>query len=287
MKKIHLLVCLFFLFTANIFAQNQSRDVIWLKSGSVIKGQIIEQVINEYVLIDIGTGTATKIPIESIQKITKEIVGSNNDAQTGFHVDKFERTPIKPKVYIDKQTRIVASFGIGLGVYGDATSQVNDAYGPEMVSEVSIGYYHKKFMLSGLSSFVYGEPMYALSLGLDGRYFFSEAKRTKSYVFGQVGYTMSVISEQDLSDYHWRLTVDQVHGGKQLAVGFGVLTKQTETNKFGFYWQLGYHHHTLKVTGNYRTGGDWWDPIGPITWERVEKAPMIYNRLRIVGGFYF
>ena len=72
MKKVLLLVAIFFLSVFSAFAQKYE-DVVYLKNGSIIHGIIIEQVINESLKIQTRDGNVFVFDIADVQKITKEI----------------------------------------------------------------------------------------------------------------------------------------------------------------------------------------------------------------------
>nr|MBS9774853.1 hypothetical protein [Tenacibaculum sp.] len=73
MKKVFLLTISIMLFSNIIFAQENNRDVVYLKNGSIIKGYIIEQVPNKTMTIQTIDGSTFVYPIDEIKKITKEI----------------------------------------------------------------------------------------------------------------------------------------------------------------------------------------------------------------------
>jgi hypothetical protein len=62
-----------FLFTMYT-AQAQSKDVVYLKNGSVIKGEIIEQVPNSLIKIQTADGSIFNCSYSDIEKITKESI---------------------------------------------------------------------------------------------------------------------------------------------------------------------------------------------------------------------
>jgi len=71
-------VVLFVLFLLHIlladavFSQNQTKDVVYLKNGSVIKGDIIEQIPNKSIKIETADGNIFVYDFSDIEKITKE-----------------------------------------------------------------------------------------------------------------------------------------------------------------------------------------------------------------------
>jgi hypothetical protein len=60
------------LLVAVVFSQNQSKDVVYLKNGSVIKGDIIEQIPNKSIKIQTSDGNIFVYDFSDIEKIAKE-----------------------------------------------------------------------------------------------------------------------------------------------------------------------------------------------------------------------
>jgi len=65
-----LVLCLFPILSA----QGLSQDVVYLKNGSIIKGQIIEQIPNVTIKIQTRDGSVFVYKIDEIEKITKEFI---------------------------------------------------------------------------------------------------------------------------------------------------------------------------------------------------------------------
>jgi len=57
-------------------------EVVHLKNGDVIKGTIIENVINEYVKIELQGGSILTFPYSDIEKISKETVQKKGNKQS-------------------------------------------------------------------------------------------------------------------------------------------------------------------------------------------------------------
>ncbi len=62
--------------------QQQMRDVVYLKNGSIIKGIIIEQVPNKSIKIQITDGSVFVYTLEEIEKMAKEIDNSANNTNS-------------------------------------------------------------------------------------------------------------------------------------------------------------------------------------------------------------
>ena len=76
MKKYAVLLLLV-VWTTIAFAQQNYQDVVYLKNGSIIRGMIIEQIPNKTIKIETADRSLFVYPIDDVEKITKEAVGSN------------------------------------------------------------------------------------------------------------------------------------------------------------------------------------------------------------------
>jgi hypothetical protein len=85
MKK---LICLIFLILSVapfVYAQDHQEDVVYLKDGSVIHGNIVERVPNKSIKIKTGSGNIFVYKIDQIKKITKkEIKKGNPSSYSGY-----------------------------------------------------------------------------------------------------------------------------------------------------------------------------------------------------------
>jgi hypothetical protein len=91
-QLLFVLVSLSFLF-GFAFSQNLSKDIIYLKNGSVIKGEIIEQIPNKSIKIQTSDGSIFVYDFSDIEKIAKEKVTTGSaqgsiaqDVPKGFHM---------------------------------------------------------------------------------------------------------------------------------------------------------------------------------------------------------
>jgi hypothetical protein len=62
----------FFCLVPNLFAQTPMDDVVYLKDGSIVRGQIIEQIPNVSIKIQTRDGSVFVYQMEKIEKMTKE-----------------------------------------------------------------------------------------------------------------------------------------------------------------------------------------------------------------------
>jgi hypothetical protein len=79
MKNFILLFVIFF--TTQIFAQTQTRDIVYLKNGSIIKGQIIEMKPAESLKIETADGSLFVYKMSEILKMEKEIMSTTVNIQ--------------------------------------------------------------------------------------------------------------------------------------------------------------------------------------------------------------
>ncbi len=96
MKKLILLVSIF-LFSICAFAQ-ESKDVVYLKNGSVIKGEITEMIPNKHIKIKTADGSLFVYSFTEIEKTEKEIVENSpftkvsTVAKGGYYSDYFNKS---------------------------------------------------------------------------------------------------------------------------------------------------------------------------------------------------
>lgn len=83
MKKLFFVV-LFFVIVSASFSQNYSRDIVYLKNGSIIKGNLTEEIVNEKIKIEISDGSIFVYQMDDVDKIVKEIVDENIVTETVY-----------------------------------------------------------------------------------------------------------------------------------------------------------------------------------------------------------
>lgn len=90
MKRYILLLVL--LITSISFAQKEYQDVVYLKSGNIIRGMIIEQVPNKSIKIETSGRNVFVYQMDEIEKITKEVQQNLVPAETNseFHTKRYE-----------------------------------------------------------------------------------------------------------------------------------------------------------------------------------------------------
>jgi hypothetical protein len=105
-KLIFTLVCLTFCLAASA---QQYQDVVYLKNGRVIKGQIMEQIPNVSLRIETN-GESLTLPMTDVEKITKEKVAEKEEVYDILNpnykkpeLEKFE--PVKKETPILEETK--------------------------------------------------------------------------------------------------------------------------------------------------------------------------------------
>lgn len=81
-------IFLIIFYSAKSFSQKINEDVLYLKNGSIIRGVIIEQIINQSIKIQTKDRNVFVFKYEEIEKITKE---NNNNSFNHFNKDEIKK----------------------------------------------------------------------------------------------------------------------------------------------------------------------------------------------------
>lgn len=138
MKTLNMLVAIVILFTANIFAQSSTVDVLYLKNGSIIRGQVTElDLVN--VKIKTADGSLFVYPMTEVEKMVKEPITILVPPAV-VKVEKPTPTAPKPKkegisfglrfglfssIQIWDQRADKSANGVGFGLMGNITAGIN------------------------------------------------------------------------------------------------------------------------------------------------------------------
>jgi hypothetical protein len=131
--KNYLLTLILVLTSYLSFGQANYQDVVYLKNGSIIRGLVIEQVINKSIKIETADRSVFVYQMEEIEKITKEpFQGRNRNShnnfgmKTGykgmvemgyeFKVGDYGMDRFKLNIIHGSQINPYFSFGIGTGL---------------------------------------------------------------------------------------------------------------------------------------------------------------------------
>ena len=129
MKKNALFVLLF-LITTMSFAQDNYRDVVYLKNGSIIRGMIIEQIPNKSIKIQTAENNIFVYELNEVEKMTKEpykrgkviqednfylYPGYKGIAELGYEIGVGDFGMDRLKINIINCYQVNQSFSIGIG----------------------------------------------------------------------------------------------------------------------------------------------------------------------------
>lgn len=192
-----------FLLPLTVTAQTEMEDVIYLKNGGILRGEIIEEVDNKILRIKTAGRNVLVVRLEEVEKITSEEIPGPEYFKTSGYVNYT---------------------GIDLlsGQEG-TTVRFMTVNGYQFNPRLSVGV--------GVSFVPYNDPLGLIPVYIDSRYKFLKANTT-SFVFIRMGYSLSVMSDEDIE-------VDRHRGGFMFNPGIGL---QFNTNsKYGWYFTAGYN----------------------------------------------
>lgn len=104
MKKLFFTIILVAL-TVNVLSQNNYRDVVHLKDGSIIKGIIIEQIPNKQIKVETSDGSVFVYEMDEIEKMSKEKI-SESSASWGNNNQDFSSPTAKGKMIMSGSSDI-------------------------------------------------------------------------------------------------------------------------------------------------------------------------------------
>ncbi len=203
------LISLLFVFS-NIFAQTNLEDVIYLNNGSVIRGVILEQVINEYIKIQIIGGNILVFQMDEIEKIIKE--------------EAWE----KKKLIIYKNSGYINVSEVGLLMQSNGLSGPNLALTIQSVN----GYQFNQHLSAGIGLGIdlYFDDATLMPLFLDIRGSLLKNTKVTPFYYGAVGYSFGLLNENSF--------YDKFEGGLMINSGVGI--KIYTRNDDAFIINLGY-----------------------------------------------
>ena len=106
MKKLFFTIILVAL-TVNVLSQDNYRDVVHLKDGSIIKGIIIEQIPNKQIKVETSDGSVFVYEMDEIEKMSKEKI-SESSASWGNNNQDFSSPTAKGKMIISGGTSVMS-----------------------------------------------------------------------------------------------------------------------------------------------------------------------------------
>ena len=242
-------IILFLLFIyQHVYSQELKEDVVYLKNGSVIRGQIMEYKSGEYVKIKTVCLNIWVFTEQEIEKIAKEDV---SDHQYPPYLVK----SVKEKGYVN-----ISDFGILAGsgeLTKDNAFSIHVVNGYKFPNKVTLG--------GGIGVEFFNETV--IPLFGDFRYHFFK-DNLSPFAFIQSGYAIPLEKRKD--NYG---TVYHSKGGPMFSSGIGY--RFTINNRTAVALSIAYRFQELKTTSTF----DWNEQEVDI-FER-------YHRLAIRFGFYF
>lgn len=186
-------------------AQTKSEDVIYLKNGSILRGEILERTDSQTIKIETVGRNVIVVMRQNVQRIGREEIPDPD-----------------PQYY--KETGYVNNTGIDILTGGGATSvgfrMVNGyRFNPQLSAGLGIGFV------------LYDDPQNLVPIYLDLKYKLKRANSTP-FVFFKTGFSFSVMSDDDLE------VVDH-DGGFMFSSGVGIQFETSEN--FGLYFTAGYN----------------------------------------------
>jgi len=201
-----LFITLFVMLSTNSFSQKNNIDVIYLKDGSIIKGELIEIKTDQYVKIKTFCDNILVYKNIEIDKIIKE------EHQNKKEVD---------------YNKLDFSGGMGDISLGLLIGSKNSTDGPGFSAEAEyIHEFKNNFAIGGGLGINVIDKSY-LSLFNEVRYTFLENKNSH-FVYCKTGY--SFVTEDYEADSYYGQNIIDSYGGVLINPGIGVTFKINESN---------------------------------------------------------
>lgn len=282
---IGILLCV--VFTIELQAQNQEKDVLFLKNGSVIKGKILEMVFGGNVKIETADGSIFIYKTEDVLKMEKQQIKYENQPPTQQPSTNSEQnesvqtyTPEYSQSYDAENDKVVMYISGGLLVgqtSGIPNSLLGDIDNIALGHTITIAYRPKPAYSVGLGAAIqtYEWPM--AGLFIDTKFFVGK-KRIKPFVYSQIGYS-ALIFGGDIFDFNssWM----DSKGGLLLEGGAGLALQLGRS--FHFNISVGAlhqrHNYTLKDSS--------WDNRTGQQVESNTEVKDIFNRIPLRITFMF
>lgn len=202
MKTFILTTGILILLPFTLWAQANTEDVVYLKDGGIIRGEILEKNPNELIRI--------------------ETAGRNVYVIMMDQVDEIKREPVpEPKFYINSGYVNRSGFDLLTGSRGAFRFAMVNAYqfNPWISAGIGIGFVH------------YDDPISLVPIFLDFNFRMLEANRAP-FLFLKTGYNFSLHSNENMD-------LTNHSGGMMFNTGIGVQFNTREG--FGWYLNAGYN----------------------------------------------
>lgn len=183
--------------------QSKTEDVIYLKNGSILRGEIVEQVENEFIRIEISGGNVFLIDFNEVEEIKSE--------------SKKTSTYYKESGYMNRS---------GLDVLQATNSSSPRFYmvnGYQFTPKFSAGF--------GIGFTPYNDPLTLIPFFVDFNFRLLEANYSP-FFFLKAGYNFSVHHDEDF-------IIDEHRGGLLFNPGIGL--QFNLSSGLGWYLNAGYN----------------------------------------------
>jgi hypothetical protein len=230
MNKVILLYLLFFVVGFSLMAQEQMEDVVYLKNGSIIRGEILKLDTEVSVKIQLYGGSIFVYPMDEVEKITKE---------PSYMVKKRKQTIIKKKGYFNT-TETGINLGSGRNSYYYSGSS---GFSFHNINGIYFNHWFAAGIGVGIDIFGGDYPISPVYLRLQGN--FLESAITPFY-FVDGGYGIP-----------WQKSRNEnttISGGFSGNLGFGI--KFHTASALSWHFSVGYKYQRKKEYVYYPWNGD-------------------------------
>lgn len=187
MKKLLLTIVVVAL-TVNALSQNNYRDVVHLKDGSIIKGIIIEQVPNEQIKIETSDGSVFVYKMNEIAKMSKEKISESQSSRSNSDQD-FTSPTAKGKIIMGGSSDISFSSISPDGGDSQTEFKIRPTIGTFVFNNFAIGimldyedYENRSlFLLGPIIRYYFGTSN--VKPYLQGEYMFGNEKYDNGFVY--------------------------------------------------------------------------------------------------------
>ena len=246
-----LVILLLLIISTKLYAQIDKVDVVYLKNGSIIKGEIVEIKTDEYVKIKSLCDNIWVFNNTDVLKILKEdkkvIVDSISDSQF-------------------KINGVFTNFSLGF-LYGIGNENEN----PPLSVLVGGGYSFKNNISVGLVTGVELLDNAFVPAMIDLKYSFVNSK-VSHFIFLQSGYSFVIDAQNDDIYYYNGNNERENRGGIVISPGFGIKWNLNKKNAIAL--SLGYRYQQNNYTY--------------IDYNNQEIERLVkYNRISVSFGYYF
>jgi hypothetical protein len=218
-----ILVCSLLLFSLGAFAQKVGNDVLYLNDGSIIRGTVIEYIVDDHVKIMTIDEQLFTYTSDKVREVTFD--------QTSTTVASKHKATPQSKGYYNLT-------GIGL-LFGQNVNQTKASMSLQMINGYQVNKHWSVGLGLGIESFDYLHiPTFA-----DVRYQFSDRSTSPFFAF-QSGYCWPLFNGQN--DF------EQLHGGPMAGVEFGI--RNYYSDKAALVMSFGYRYQRLRNDTQ-----QWWE----------------------------